>query len=343
MIHIPRWLTSGVVILTLFLAACAPVTKAQTFDNGTDSDSSLAQLWIDLSIGPELVEWYNQTARPNDIARADHVSLIDVLDQISVGRRLVVFKNISDAEQLMPHIADRLDIIGYNLEHGPSNRPEEQRDPVGSVQRMRALADAYDKELALGPDRTFALEAGPAMAPFVDIFVLQVQRAQTEPQVVQEFVLPMVRELRQANPELEISVQVRTEGDMAVVANLLGTLEEYLDGVSILTSQDTYEVAEDLVSEMRPPAPVLPTPLAPTAPSTPDLHAGVLATPTASMRRVSSTPAPPTGVPELPAELPTQGTSPNWLVLGALVALGVIVSGLIATVWIYSLQGTNGR
>jgi hypothetical protein len=339
-----------IIVLALLMAGCVPVSAAQSLEEETPTPA-LTGLWIDMSMGPQIVDLFNGMATEQDIARADHVSLVDLLDKVKVGRKLVVFKTITDAEQLLPHMADKLDIIGYNLEHGPSNRPQEQADPVGSVRRMRELADAYGLELALGPDRAFALSHGPAMAPYVDLFVLQVQRAQTDPAAVREFVLPLVAELRRVNPELEISAQVRTEGDVKAIAALVASLEEELDGVSILTSQETVPVAEALVAELRPPLPEtaapqpeVPASLPETTPVKPEAQAAVLETPTAAMRRASGTPAPP---PVLAAAPPLTGNGSlalrTLLLFGGLVTLGIVLTGVVATVLIYSTQKPRVR
>lgn len=346
---------AALLLVLLLGAGCVPVSRAQSVTETEVSEpevrdpqmKALDGLWIDMSMGPEMITWFNENARPNDIARADHVSLVDLLDKITTGRRLVVFKNVSDAEQLLPHMADKMDIIGYNLEHGPSNRPDEQADPVGSVRRMRALADEYGLELALGPDRAFALSDGLAMAPYVDMFVLQVQRVQEEPEVVRSFVLPVVRALRQINPDLEISVQVRTEGDMAAVAKLIASMEEDLDGVSILTSAETTGTAEQLVAELRPPVaepqpqqqPVAPkqTP----APAT-DLQAVVPASPTSELRR-TQTPVQAGAVASLPAPAQHSVGVRSWALLAGLFTLGLLALGLVATMAIYSYQSYRAR
>ena len=209
-------------------------------------------MWLDISIGAPLVNWYKNIVRPTDIARVENPSQIGLLEQITVGRKLVIFKSVGEAERLLPDIAGQIDIIGYNLEHGPSNPIDEQANPVANAQRMRDLADQYNLTLAFGPDHDFALSDGVAIAPYVDIFVLQVQRAQTEPQTVYDFVLPLIPQLRAANPDLQVTVQVRTEGDVAAIADLIKSLKDNLDGVSILTSPETVPVAQALVAELRP-------------------------------------------------------------------------------------------
>jgi hypothetical protein len=357
----------ALLALAFLLAGCAPVPAAHALAPGAAVANAPAQsvapqeegpiqhLWMDLSMGPQLIDWFNQNARPDDIARADHISLIDMLEPVKVGRKLVIFKNIQDAEQLMPHIQDKIDIIGYNLEHGPSNRPNEQNDPVGSIRRMRALADEYGKELAFGPDRNFAISDGEAMAPYADIFVLQVQRVQTEPGTVREFVVPMVALLRRANPDIQISVQVRTDGDPEQIVSLLTMLEPQLDGISILTSAETMDIAQELVTLMRP-APAIstfPPSVAPgqepSAESTPNAaasgaQADLPPAPTPTRRSASTpTPVPPMPTPAAPAAPPSDSGSFRFILLTGLIAFGVVFTGVLGTIFLYSLRKLQGK
>jgi hypothetical protein len=214
--------------------------------------SSLEELWIDMRIGPPLVPLFNEAVQAGDIARIDQPSQLDQLSDIKEGRKLVIFRSVEETEQHLPDIAGEIDIIGYNLEHSPATPEDEKADPVAAIQKMRDLADDYGLELAFGPDHDFALSHGVQMAPYADIFVLQIQRQQTNPGVVKDFVEPLVPQLRQANPDLEVSVQVRTEGSVDDIIALLDDLKEYLDGVSILTSPDTVEVAWELTAALRP-------------------------------------------------------------------------------------------
>jgi hypothetical protein len=61
----------------------------------------------------------------------------------------------------------------------------------------------------------------------------------------------MVQQIRQANGQIKISVQVRSDGDVRALIDLLGSLNTSVDGVSILTSPETIETAKALVSELR--------------------------------------------------------------------------------------------
>lgn len=232
----------GLLLLRLFLVSL-PAYAVQ-------SDSDDEPFWFDISLGAPLVDWFNQNARPYDIARVENISQLGMLDEIETGRRLVVFKSAAEAEEMIPKISDRLDIIGYNLEHGPANPQEEQDNPVAAVKRLRMLANEYGLELAVGPDRSFALSHGVAIAPYVDLFVLQVQKVQTQTQTVVDFVTSMTPALKQANPMLQVSMQIRTEGDIEALGQLTEDLRPYLDGLSVLTSLDTVDIAESLVAEL---------------------------------------------------------------------------------------------
>ncbi|MCX6043783.1 MAG: hypothetical protein NT075_01625 [Chloroflexi bacterium] len=280
---------------------------------------SLAKMWIDMGLNQDLIAWFNENARPDDIARVDHISLIDLLDQVHVGKRLVIFKSVADVEDLLPNITSKIDIVGYNLEHGPGNRPDEIADPVGSVIRMRDLTNRYGKVLAFGPDREFALNDGVAIAPYVDIFVLQVQRVQTEPETVRDFVIPLARQLRQANPKLQISVQVRTEGDVVAIADLLDSMKDQLDGLSILTSPETVDVAKALGVELR-------TAREPGVASSPLTTTTLTTTMTIAKPTATATP--------VPAIL----RMPSWFCAGGLLMAGFLGGGIVVTALIYVFQ-----
>lgn len=249
------------LIVTLLLSSFLPAMKspALALSNAEGPAPSaprsqveaVNQLWLDVSLGPPLVEWFNQVARPDDIARVERVEEIGRLDGVTVGQKLVVFKSAAEAERLIPTIANQVDVIGYNLEQGPANPADEQADPVRSARRLQTLAQRYGLKLAFGPDHDLALSHGVAVAPYVDIFVLQVQRVQTEPDTVRDFVLPLASQLRQANPDLEISVQIRTEGNVDRLVDLIDSMKTSLDGVSILTSPETVETAMALITALQ--------------------------------------------------------------------------------------------
>lgn len=322
------------IALIAFLLVLGTLPAASTYATPSTQVESVRDMWIDLSMGAPLIEWFNRTARSDDVARVENIAQIGLLDRVTVGRKLVIFKSVDEAERFVPEIADQIDIIGYNLERGPANPLEDQNNPVESVQRMRDLADRHGLLLAVGPDRDFALSDGPAMARYADMFVLQVQRVQTEPVQVRNFVEPMAAELREVNPDLEISVQVRTEGDVVVLVDLVASLQEQLDGVSILTSPETVAIAEDLVKELRTrtPASSSPTDTANVQPTdTPPAER----TPTTQTKATQPTPIrlTPVATPTPARIAPNRSSNTTWFPMTAVAAgIGVVVGALVATI-----------
>lgn len=235
----------------LILLVLGMVILIPTAATRAQHENSLSDLWIDLSMGAPLVDLFNQSARSEDIARVEHVSQLDLLSDVTTGKKLVVFKSADDAIRLLPHIHNDFDIVGYNLEHGPANPLNEQEDPVGSIERLREVVDEYGMELALGPDHQFAESDAVAMAPYADYLILQIQKVQTEPETVYNFVLPIIEGARKANPDIEISVQIRTEGDVNELLTMLAPLHEKIDGISILTSEETIDVSKELLGSLR--------------------------------------------------------------------------------------------
>lgn len=323
-------MTSRQPLLALILLLLAGSLHASTARAAPGhAAESVRALWLDVRMGPPLVDWFNRVAQPDDIARVDNPGQADLLDQVTAGRKLVVFKSVAEAERLVPSLADTIDVIGYNIEHESATPSEEQAEPVQSVRRMQDLARTHGLLLAVGPDHDFALSHGAEMAPYVDVFVLQIQRVQTDPRRVRNFVLPMAQQLRQANPDLEISVQVRTEGDVVAIVDLIDSMKEHLDGVSILTSPETVAVAEALVAEIRARAPGTLTP--PTA-TTLAADDEPLAAPTESGSETVQTPVRLTPVAtSTPADgAPARSNVPWVPLLGGALLAGLIGGGVMA-------------
>lgn len=114
---------SRLIFLLALVFLAIPVLSLQA---SAKEQNELDDLWIDLSIGTPLIEIFNERALANDIARVEHISQLELLSDINSGKKLVVFKSAEDAIRLLPHMHDEIDIVGYNLEHGPANPLDEQ-------------------------------------------------------------------------------------------------------------------------------------------------------------------------------------------------------------------------
>jgi uncharacterized protein YjbI with pentapeptide repeats len=250
-----------------------PDTAGQQPSGLTLERAGASDFAITMTLMPQLLPWYKQVARPQDGSLVDRAQDVALLDEMRVGSKMVVFKSVDMAEELVPFIANKFDTIGYNLEHGPLNPLHEQADPVGSVIRMRALADEYGLDLALGLDHDFALSHGAEMAPHVDAYAMQVQRVQSQPELVRDFVIPMAAAVRATNPAIKTTVQVRTEGEAKEIISLIDSVRGSIDGVDILSSPDTVKTAIELVELLQKnelgPAQALPSPPASQAEAVP--------------------------------------------------------------------------
>ena len=211
---------------------------------------------------PEMAAWFQQHAGPADIARVDHPNDIGLISGLAVGYKMAIFKSASQIAQFLASNAGAIDIVGYNLEPGQQHDPAELANPVAAARNVRAVADQYGKAVAIGLTHDLTLQYGAAMAPYADIWVLQIQKAQNNPSMAGEFVSQMLPALQRANPAIQVYVQIRTNSQPAALAQLVSGLGPV--NVSILTQrqdvQDAVNVAAaffgDRTQRVQHPAPV---------------------------------------------------------------------------------------
>lgn len=195
---------------------------------------------------PEMAQWFQFHAGPADIARVDHPSDIGLIGGLTVGHKMAIFKSAGQIAQFLAANPDSIGIIGYNLEPGQQHDPAELADPVMVAQQVRAIADHYGKAVAIGLTHDLTLQYGAAMAPFADIWVLQIQRAQNDPAMAGEFVSQMLPALKRANPAIAVYVQIRTDSPPVALAQLVAGLGPVC--VSILTQRQDVQDAINVAS-----------------------------------------------------------------------------------------------
>lgn len=193
----------------------------------------------------EMAAYFQQHAGAQDIARVDHPNDVGLISGITVGHKMAIFKTAAQISQFLASNANTIDIVGYNLEPGQANDANELANPVAAAQTVQAVARQYGKQVAIGLTHDLTLNYGASMAPYADIWVLQIQKAQNDPQMASEFVNQMVPALVSANPAIKVFVQIRTDSQPAALASLVNGLGNV--NVSILTQrsdvQDAINVA----------------------------------------------------------------------------------------------------
>lgn len=262
-------------LLALLVFTLAPVAGRAA--------NNLNDLTLKLQVRPELMGWYNQTARPGDVAVFSDSNLTG-LGQITAGKKLVVYASAAAAEQAVPAIAGQIDMIGYDIEHWPQTPPDEQADPVAAIKRMRTLADRYGLKLGVGPDRSYGAQYGAQFAPYVDEYTLQLQNLQGNLTQLNAYALPLIGQLRQANPAVSIEVQLSTDAGSSGLIQLADSLKSQIDGVGVLYTSQTENVLQDFVAQLRSGPPTFVT-----APASQTVMAGQNVT---FIVVVNSTPAP---------------------------------------------------
>ncbi len=196
----------------------------------------------------DFVTWFNANARPQDEALANMIN-VSVLAGITIGRKDVYDPSYADAQINLPPVAHQINLIGYDLEHWSLTPTDEQADPVGTVKAFSSFAHSFGLAFNVVPDRSYLTQYGTQFAPYADQIAMQLQRLQTDNNVLLNYAIPMAQSLKAANPKLKLIAQFDTSGGVSQLVTLTGALEPYIDGVSVLTPLGTGQVTQDFATQ----------------------------------------------------------------------------------------------
>ncbi len=333
--------TAGVPGFAVAAPAAQPDAKA------------LSELPIGMMVHPASLDYFNQTARPDDVGAVLVVNT-RLLSRITAGQRLVMSPSVDLAEERANDFVDNAEYFGYNIEHWPDTPASEKGDPVVASEAAAEFARAHGLGYVIGPDLQFTEEAGAALAQTAEIYVIQGQRLQERVSFFETTVTNFAQMVRSGNPEVQVWVQVSSSfGTPEATLGALRTVQPYIDGIWIHYNQNTqsFEALKELVGLLRPGAgasvstpatrdPAATSPASPLADSADDA-----ATPTSGAVAPLVTAAAPTAtplptvppadlLPDAPAEVPVL----PWLpLIGAgmfALAGGLIVFGFaLGYVW----------
>jgi hypothetical protein len=206
--------------------------------------------WFAINVNRAVVDWFDEVAGPRDIAWTGP-GTTDLLDQIQIGRRQIAFRTAEEAEATLPDVAANIDLVYYDLGPWAEASLDAQSELLDEVRALRRLANAHDLSLALGVDWRTASESGSVLAENADVVVLQAYRIQNDPLLIEELVLPVIGDLHQLKPELEVGVQLRIEESMEQLSEALTMLHGDIDGISILYTPMTLVQMQQFVDAMR--------------------------------------------------------------------------------------------
>ena len=121
--------------------------------------------------------------------------------------------------------------IEFNLESGLSP-DSDNNDVVGAMKKAAQAAHQHGLEFRAIPSRAYTTDYGPQIAPYADYYHIQAQYFQQKGvKAYSDYVHTTISKLKQANPNLKISVQVSTEQGNAPGLSLLETMEQCVDSV----------------------------------------------------------------------------------------------------------------
>ena len=302
--NVQRKIGSGLIALLVLMMCLGPaIARAKS----GPAAGRLSDLSITIGITSGSVDWFNRNARPTDIAAFFGPS-VSLIDQVTAGQKIVLYPSAATAEQEVPALAGKINMIGYDIEHWPQTPQDEQADPVSAIKRMRALADKYGLKLGVGPDRAYAQQYGAQFAPYVDQFTLQLQKMQTNNTALQSFANPLISQIHQANSKVKIIVQLRTDAGVDGLIQTADSIKSEIDVVGVLFTPQTLGVVEDFVTKLRSGQPAPAPTNTPGATAQPPSGSTNTPIPPATTQPVNVTPVGPTPTadarPATPARTP---------------------------------------
>jgi hypothetical protein len=198
------------------------------------------------------VAYFNQIARPNDVAVVPARLAARILPALTSGQKAILWTSWTDAERQFATIPSGATIICYDPEHWDQTPAEEQQNLPGTVKRAAEFAHARGMKLLVAPDLQFDQEHLADVAPYADAVLLQGQRLQDNPARFATFLKGMIQTARAANPKIQVFVQVGApRGTAAQMLAALRGVEGDVDGIAIWTTPQSLTTLEDLIGQLR--------------------------------------------------------------------------------------------
>ena len=205
----------------------------------------------------ELIEYFNDIARPNDIVSLPK-QFLPILSEIKAGQTMVAFASWEEAEAIIPSIQTEIEWVLYNPEHWDHTPTSEQQNLPATVQNAAQFLHDRGLLLFLAPNRRFIDEALEDIAPLADALLLQGQRLQDDPDFFASWITEKIEVARTANPNILIYVQVgANRGTPEVMLHAIQTVADQIDGIAIWSQPRTLENLQAFINLLRPDSQVL--------------------------------------------------------------------------------------
>ena len=197
--------------------------------------------------------WWSQYCLPGDVTIATRGSDLNL---VTCGEREILYKSAAIAERDLPALMTQQrppTILAYNFESNSATPADEIADPIGSVRRMRALADRYHLPLLFAPDRAFGLSLAATVGPLVDRWGVQLQlfppdEDMEEARRYTDQLLPI---LLRVHPGLSIAFQFNTTWPAETIEEGLRTFNPRPAVVGLLYGTDNWQAVITLDAHLR--------------------------------------------------------------------------------------------
>jgi hypothetical protein len=148
------------------------------------------------------------------------------------GPASVSFKSSNEIVENAKRVKDLgFNSIEFNLESGLSP-DSDNSNVIEAMKKAAQAAHAQGLEFRATPSKEYTTQFGPEIAPYVDYYHIQAQSLQDEGiNAYSDYVHITIAKLKQANPNLKISIQVSTQQGNAPGLSKLDTLKQCTDSV----------------------------------------------------------------------------------------------------------------
>ncbi|MDQ3873497.1 MAG: hypothetical protein M3258_07815 [Thermoproteota archaeon] len=163
-----------------------------------------------------------------DLLKPDYVQAVLNLP----GSAGVTFKSSSAVIENAKRVKDLgFKFVELNLEPGLSPYSD-NNDVVGAMKNASQAAHGEGLKFRAIPSNSYTTYYGPQIAPYADYYHIQAQSLQADGvKAYSDYVHTTISKLKQANPNLKITVQVSAQQGTAPGLTLLETMERCVDSV----------------------------------------------------------------------------------------------------------------
>jgi hypothetical protein len=198
----------------------------------------------------ELVNTYKPYLKPSDHVSSISASIDPTLNMEFVsqlpGIKGVIFYSLDEVKSNAKVLKDSgFDFIGYDLESDYTSS-DDLLYPVGSMRTAYEVAHQNGLKFMALPGYPFdSVEAASAFANYSDMYVIQAQPQQEDPQAYREFVTSRADALLSANPDITIITELSSEQESVDnMKECFSLVAGFVNGVTLWYNNDNESISD---------------------------------------------------------------------------------------------------